>query len=248
MYVVERLFIHVSLLFYVEIAQGKKVVPICDYPSTPSSATSGLLLTSTPTSSAAVGSPSSLSPLLHSQASPLALAAAFNQLKAAVAASPIGVANSPGQNARSSQITLASPQAVTALVNEALKGARSGAMALSLQPTSFTSSSQLGLQTNTMSPLLKSVGSDSPVNAGASPCAPIPNGSPQVMKSPAPKIVTVSKLPATMTTPNDHIASLLQSLQQSSMSLSKTTVGLSEINGHTTDVDSTAPLTSNGSI
>ena len=237
-------------LFNPDIAQGKKVVVVNTCPNTPSSVTSGLNLTSTPTNAAAGGSPSSLSPLLHSQASPFALAAAFNQLKAAVAASPIGVANSPsGPNARSSLISLASPQAVTALVNEALKGAKSGPMGLGLQPTGAACGSSLALQMNPMSPLLKSVGPDSPVIGGASPGVPIPNGSPPIAKfqSPAPKIVTVSKLPATVTTPNDHITSLLHSLQQSSVSPSKPAITCST-NGGMPDVPSTTHLPSNGAI
>jgi hypothetical protein len=184
-------------------------------------------------------SPSPLSPLLHSQASPLALAAAFNQLKAAVAASPIGVANSPGQNARSSLVNLASPQAVTALVNEALKGAKSGQMVSSLQPTASPRANQLGVQTTPMSPLVKSMG---PVHGSASPGVSIPNGSPRSAKSPAPKIVTVSKFPSVLTIPNDHITSLLQSLEQSPLKA----VIPCDTNGHTSDVDPATQSPSNG--
>ena len=224
-----------------DIAQGKKIVAVSSCPNTPCSLSNSLHLTSTPTTSAIMDSPSSLSPLLHSQASPLALAAAFNQLKAAVAASPIGVANSPGQNARSSLINLASPQAVTALVNEALKGAKSGQMVSSLQPTA-SPGNQLGLQATPMSPLLRSVGPVSPIHGDASPGVSIPNGSPLSAKSPAPKIVTVSKLPPAMTTPNDHITSLLQSLQQSPLK------SVCDTNGHTSDVDPTTQSTSNGVV
>ena len=219
------------------------MVAVSSCPNTPSSLSSSLHLTSTPTNSAVVGSPASFSPLLHSQASPLVLAAAFNQLKAAVAASPIGVANSPGQKARSSLINLTSPQAVTALVNEALKGAKSGQMASTL---SSPCGNQLGLDAN-WSPLIKSVGCVSPVHGGASPGVSIPNGSPHLMKSPAPKIVTVSKLPATMTTANDHISSLLQSLQQPSSSPLKPVIDRGT-NGHMSDVDPSTQSSSNGAI
>ena len=197
-----------------EIAQGKKVLAAAACPNTPSSSSDNPQLTSTPSNPSslptAVASP--LSPLLHSQASPLALAAAFNQLKAAVAGSPIGAANSPGQTAGPPIIDLSSPQAVTALVTEALKGAKEAA---TLSPGAALSG-QLGVQTNPMSPLLTSMGAASPASVGASPSVPIPNGSPHLNKSPGTKIVTVSKLPSTMTTQNDQLASLLQTLQQHS--------------------------------
>jgi transcription factor Dp-1 len=197
-----------------EIAQGKKVLPVTACPNTPSSSSVNPQLTSTPSNPssfpAAVASPSSLSPLLHSQASPLALAAAFNQLKAAVAASPIGASNSPGQTVGPPLLDLSSPQAVSALVNEALKGAKEAA---TLSPGT-SHSGQLGVQTNAMSPLLRSMGAASPASVVASPSIPIPNGSPLLNKSPGPKIVTVSKLPSTMTTQNDQLTSLLQTLQQ----------------------------------
>ena len=254
------LLVHTSVVKHslcscvVEIAQGKKLVSVNACPTTPSSSSSSLQLTSTPanplSASAAVASPSSLSPLLNSQASPLALAAAFNQLKAAVAASPIGAANSPGQNAGSSLLNLSSPQAVTALVNEALKGAKSAQLASNLQTATLSPgalhSNQHGFQTNPMSPLLKSVGAASPVSVGATPCVPIPNGSPHLTKSPGPKIVTVSKLPATMTTQNDQLTSLLQTLQQhSSIPLLKpaTTTGT---NGHLSGSHTSAQSSSNG--
>ncbi|CAI8052334.1 Transcription factor Dp-1 [Geodia barretti] len=225
-----------------DIAKGKKVIASSSCPNTPSSISNSVHLTSTPTNAAVFDSPSPLSPLLHSQASPLALAAAFNQLKAAVAASPIGVANSPGQNARSSLINLASPQAVTALVNEALKGAKSGQMVSSLQPTASLCANQLGVQTTPMSPLVKSMGPVSPVHGSASPGVSIPNGSPHSAKSPAPKIVTVSKFPSVMTIPNDHITSLLQSLEQSPLKV----VIPCDTNGHTSDVDPATQSPSNG--
>lgn len=197
-----------------EIAQGKKVLAAAACPNTPSSSSGNPQLTSTPSNPSslptAVASPSSLSPLLHSQASPLALAAAFNQLKAAVAGSPIGAANSPGQTTGPPLIDLSSPQAVTALVTEALKGAKEAA---TLSPGA-AHGGQLGIQTNSMSPLLTSMGAASPASVGASPSIPIPNGSPHLNKSPGTKIVTVSKLPSTMTTQNDQLTSLLQTLQQ----------------------------------
>ena len=239
-----RLFLTYSFSFTTDIAQGKKVVACSSCPNTPCSLSNSQQLTSTPTNSAILGSPSSLSPLLHSQASPLALAAAFNQLKAAVAASPIGVVNSPGQNARSSLINLASPQAVTALVNEALKGAKSAQIVSSLPPTAFPCGNQLGLLTTPMSPLVKSVGPVSPVHGGASPGVSVPNGSPHSAKSPTPKIVTVSKLPPAMTTPNDQITSLLQSLQQSPL---KPVIACGA-NGHTSEVDPTTQSPSNGVV
>lgn len=197
-----------------EIAQGKKVMPVNTCPDTPSSSSTNLQLTSTPANSlsapAAAASPSSLSPLLNSQTSPVALAAALKQLKDAVAASPIIGATSPG--AGSTFIDLSSPQVVTALVNEALKGAKSSQLSSNLPTATLSpSGNHLGVQ---MSPLLKSVGAASPLSIGASAGTLIPNGSPYT-KSPGPKIVTVSKLPA-KTTPNDQLTSLLQTLQQQS--------------------------------
>lgn len=212
-----------------EIAHGKKMLASnTSCPDTPSSSSTDPHLTSTPSIPAAVGTSSSLSPLLHSQASPLALAAAFNHLKAAVAASPVGVTNSPGRNAGSSLINLASPQAVTALVNEALKGANTGPVASTLQTSVLSpGGNQLSQQTT---PVLKSVGAISPA---PSPGVSVLNGSPQLAKSPGPKIVTVSKLPSTMNAQNDQLATLLQSLQQSSSPLLN--VNPSSANSHTSD-------------
>ena len=194
-------------VFSADIAQGKKVLSVAACPDTPHCSSSNLQLTSTPAAAASVPSPAALSPLLHSQASPLA--AALNQLKAAVAASPIGAAATPGQNIGASIISLSSPQAVTALVNEALKGARSTQLATKFQAGAMSpGGNQLA---NPISPLVKSVGS-------VSPSPSIANGSSHLSVSPGPKIVTVSKLPSTMTTTNDQITSLLQSLQQQSSS------------------------------
>lgn len=213
----------VNIVFPVctEIAQGKKVMAVTTCPDTPSSSTTNLQLTSTPANTlsapAAASSPSTLSPLLNSQASPAALAAALNQLRAVVAASPIGAASSPGQSTGSSVIDLSSPQAVTALVNEALKGAKSAQLSSGLQAATLSpGGNHFGLQTNAMSPLLKSIGAGSPLSLGANSSTLIPNGSPHT-KSPGPKIVTVSKLPA-KTNPNDQLTSLLQTLQQHSSS------------------------------
>ena len=218
------------------------VVNVC--PSTPSSSSSSLNLTSTPANPpGAVVSPSCLSPLLNSHTSPLALAAAFNQLKAAVAASPIGTANSPLQNAGSSLINLSSPQTFTALVSEALKGAKSTQLASNLQTAAL---SPCGITNTPMSPLLQSVGAASPGSVGRSPSVPIANGSPHLSKSPGPKIVTVSKLPTAMTTPNDHLVSLLQSLQQPTACPVLIPAAVSDTNGHTSDTHTSAQSPSNG--
>ena len=222
-------------------------------PGTPSSSASNPQLTSTPSNPppvpATASSPSTLSPLLHSathpQASPLAIAAALNQLKAAVAASPIVTSNTLGHTAGSSPlVNLSSPQAVTALVNEALKGAKTAQLVSTLQAAS-SHSSQAGPQTTAMSPLLKSVGAASPIGAGV--VFPVPNGSPRVAKSPGPKIVTVSKLPAAMTTQNDQLSSLLQSLQQHSSPLLKPPTTASA-NGHTPDTHTSIGSSSNGVV
>lgn len=210
---------YVYICVCTEIAQGKKVMAVTTCPDTPSSSSTNLQLTSTPANTlsapAAAASPSSLSPLLNTQASPAALAAALNQLRAVVAASPIGAASSPGQSTGSSVIDLSSPQAVTALVNEALKGAKSAQLSSNFPAATLSpGGNHFGLQTNAMSPLLKSVGAASPLSIGANL---IPNGSPHT-KSPGPKIVTVSKLPAKTTPNNDQLTSLLQTLQQQSSS------------------------------
>lgn len=158
-----------------------------------------------------------------------------------VAASPIGVANSPGQNARSALVNLTSPQAVSALVNEALKGTKSGQVSSALQTAgSSPCGNPLAALTNPMSPLLKSVGPVSPVYS--SPGVSIPNGSPRCSKSPAPKIVTVSKLPSTSAaTPNDQITTLLQSLQQSPGVLTRQVN--CDTNGHVSDPSTQIPST-----
>ena len=206
---------------------GKKVVAATGPPSTPCSSSS-LQMTSTPSNPTA--SPSTLSPLLQSgtqnQASPLIIA--LNQLKAAVAASPICAGSSTtvttGQAVGSSPlVNLSSPQGVTALFSEALKGTKSGTQLNSLasSPTATPRpqlQSQCTSQQNTMSPLLRSMGTASPVSSGSTPS--VPNGSPQVVKSPGPKIVTVSKLPPTMTTQNDQLCTLLQTLSQQHTSTS----------------------------
>ena len=218
-------------------------------PGTPSSSASNPQLTSTPSNPppvpATAASPSTLSPLLHSathpQASPLAIAAALNQLKAAVAASPMG--HTAGS---SPLVNLSSPQAVTALVNEALKGAKAAQLVSTLQAAS-SHSSQAGPQTTAMSPLLKSVGAASPIGARVTPVFPVPNGSPRVAKSPGPKIVTVSKLPAAMTTQNDQLSSLLQTLQQHSSPLLKPPTTASA-NGHTPDTHTSIGSSSNGIV
>lgn len=200
---------------------GKKVVVATGPPSTPCSSSS-LQMTSTPSNPTA--SPSTLSPLLQSgtqnQASPLIIA--LNQLKAAVAASPICAGSSTtGQAAGNSPlVNLSSPQAVTALVSEALKGAKTGtpvnsSLQLASSPTATPQpqlQNQCTSRQNTMSPLLRSMGTASPISSGTTPS--VANWSPQVVKSPGPKIVTVSKLPPAMTTQNDQLCTLLQTLQQ----------------------------------
>ena len=168
---------------------------------------------------------------MQSHTSPLALAAALNQLKAAVAASPIVTPNVPVQNAEASIINLTSPQVVTALVNEALKGAKSNQMTTHFQTATLSPcGNKSRLQTTPMSPLLQSVGAVSPAKIRESSSISIPNGSPHLSKSPGPKVVTVSKLP---TTPNDHLLSLLQSLQQPTASEVLIPVIATSTNGHT---------------
>lgn len=236
---------------------GKKVMAANSCPGTPSSSTNPLL-TSTP-SNLVETSPSSLSPLLqsgpHSQASPLAIAAALNQLKAAVAASPITASHTSTQLASgnpapsSPLINLPSQQVVTALVNEALKGATTAQLTSSLHIAASPShgsqlQNQCTSQPNTMSPLLKSLGAASPIGSGTA--GNVLNGSPQVAKSPGPKIVTVSKLPPTMTTQNEQLSTLLQTLQQHAGPLLKAT---SSTNGSGPNVhQSESGMVTNGAV
>ena len=199
---------------------GKKVLAANGIPSTPCSS-GHAPLASTPSNPNACPSP--LSPLLQAGTPnhTSSLIVALNQLKAAVAASPINAANkSPLSTSHTvSHVDLSSPQAVTALVSEALKGAKTGTqLASSLQMAASPSTTarqqlhnQCPTQQNAVSPLLKSMGAASPISRVAAV-----NGSPHAGKSPGPKIVTVSKLPSTITTQNDQLSTLLQTIQQHS--------------------------------
>lgn len=121
-----------------------------------------------------------------------------------------------------SQITVPSPRAVTQLVSNALRGGKP--TSVTARPLSFTTSpaSKAKLQLHShcptqgaLSPLVKPVTSVTPIApATASPSGysvPLQQGSPQMSKSPGPKIVTVSKLPPNA---NEQLNSLLQQLQQ----------------------------------
>ena len=122
-----------------------------------------------------------------------------------------------------SQITVPSPRAVTQLVSNALRGGKP--TSVTARPLSFTTSpaskaklqlhSHCPTQGSALSPLVKPATSVTPIApATASPSGysvPLQQGSPQMSKSPGPKIVTVSKLPLNA---NEQLNSLLQQLQQ----------------------------------
>ena len=128
------------------------------------------------------------------------------------------------------KVNIPSPRAVTALVTNALRG--TGAKTTANFSPSAASSAKAQLHghsssQNSLSPLVKTAASS------ATTLSISQGGSPQLSKSPGPKIVTVSKLPVSSANA-EQWSSLLQALQQNSNLLKQlplVTGGISLANG-----------------